>query len=85
MHSPSSCGPGARGRTRLSFVLHPGLHVESLIFPKLNKLEPQLQTPPFPGIVVGRRGAYFFFLKAFFESSNPEKLANKVRNGETIP
>lgn len=38
VHSPGSCGPRAHGRTGLSFILHPGLHIESLIFSKLTKL-----------------------------------------------
>lgn len=35
---PAAAGPRAHGKTGLSFILHPGLHIHSLIFSKLTKL-----------------------------------------------
>lgn len=61
VHSPGSCGPRAHGRTGLSFILHPGLHIESLIFSKLTKLSHCFKLLYYMEAALEELGDFFFF------------------------
>lgn len=76
VHSPGSCGPRAHGRTGLSFILHPGLHIESLIFSKLTKLSHCFKLLYYMEAALEEHGDFFFSPP----QSSRAKLSDVARN-----
>lgn len=79
---PAAAGPRAHGKTRLSFILHPGLHIHSLIFSKLTKLSHSLELLYYMEAALEERSAGIslsFFFSPFSSVAKSQMISRRRR------